>query len=78
MEPEMKQLDLFSQEKPQPAPRNSETDEEARVPVGKVPPKAPWGELQPINCSRCGDWLCDALTGARAYCPRCRVWSGNC
>lgn len=75
MKPELKQLDLFSQDLPQDLPAVSSTLEDERVPVKRketVPIKA---ELQSIHCTRCGEWMCDALAGARAYCPRCRVWS---
>lgn len=73
MKPESRQLDLFSadfQETEQSLP------EEAH-PVASKRPALAKTELRPIRCGRCGEWLCDALAGARAYCARCRVWSGN-
>jgi len=73
MKPESKQLDLFSGDLQETEPSLPEEDRPA---AGKRPAMART-ELLPIRCKRCGEWLCDALAGARAYCARCRVWSGN-
>jgi hypothetical protein len=77
MKPELKQLDLFSQDIPQDLPDVVTSPEEKKVPVQRKTAPPSGTELQPIQCTRCGEWLCDALAGAKAYCPRCRVWSGS-
>ncbi len=69
------QLDLFPQDLPQESPSIT-PDAETTVPAPLPKETAPFKpQLSPIHCSRCGDWLCDALAGARSYCPRCRIWS---
>jgi len=73
MKPESKQLDLFSGDLQETEPS---LPEEAHPAISKRPAPVK-AELRPIRCVRCGEWLCDALSGARAYCARCRVWSGN-
>ena len=73
MKPESKQLDLFSGDLQETEPS---LPEEAH-PAAHKRPAPVRAELHPIRCGRCGEWLCDALAGARAYCTRCRVWSGN-
>lgn len=73
MKPESKQLDLFSGDLQETEPF---LPEEAHPAANKRPAPVR-AELHPIRCGRCGEWLCDALAGARAYCTRCRVWSGN-
>ncbi len=73
MKPESKQLDLFSGDLQETEPS---LPEEAHPAANKRPAPVR-AELHPIRCGRCGEWLCDALAGARAYCTRCRVWSGN-
>lgn len=77
MKPELKQLDLFSQDLPQDIPGFSVAPEEEQAPVQRREAAPCRIELQSIHCSRCGEWLCDALAGAKAYCPKCRVWSGS-
>ncbi|NLI97012.1 MAG: hypothetical protein GX436_09935 [Synergistaceae bacterium] len=78
MKSEQKQLDLFPQARPQEiGPTVLAEDLTDPLPEEKVPPAART-KLSPIHCARCGEWLCDALPGARSYCPRCRIWSGNC
>jgi hypothetical protein len=77
MKPELKQLDLFSQDFPQDLPGVSASPEEKQVPVQRKEASPSGTELKSIQCTRCGEWLCDALAGAKAYCPRCRVWSGS-
>ncbi len=71
MDPELKQLDLFVQGL-QDAPAVQEKKPAAQAKEPEIPART---ELLPIPCARCGQWLCDALPGAKAYCPRCRVWS---
>lgn len=32
-------------------------------------------ELTEIRCQKCRCFLVATLTGSKAFCPRCRVWS---
>ncbi|MFA0888946.1 MAG: hypothetical protein ACC613_07615 [Synergistales bacterium] len=77
MKTEQNQLDLFPEDLPKESPIDPPTPEKPTI----LPPSRETApvrtELRAIHCSRCGEWLCDALAGARSYCPRCRVWSGN-
>lgn len=78
MKTEQKQLDLFSQEHPAKNRTVTQAGEPDASPLEMPEPAAARPRLSAIHCSRCGEWLCDALSGARSYCPRCRIWSGNC
>ena len=77
MKPELKQPDLFSQDIPQDFPGIAASPKEKPAPVQRKEASPGGTELKSIQCTRCGEWLCDALPGAKAYCPRCRVWSGS-
>lgn len=76
MKPELKQLDLFFQDLPQGLPEVSMPREEEQPLPKRKETVLVKTELQAIQCKRCGEWLCDALAGASAYCPSCRIWSG--